>query len=327
MNKISKHHIPLIFIFTITIFWSYFYQSSNYFNDFSTQKPEWLLLIDGLIVLPILCFICIKDKKEAVLKALVYACLIILLGSFIIPESSKFIWHLFESTRYWLLAGFVIAEVVTLITVFIAVRASLNKDLDPDKAIVEPIENILGSGMIGQLISFEARVWTYALFAKKIKPELFSGEEHFSCHNKDGAQSNQLGFILMMLFELPLMHLLLHFIGSPFAANLVTGITLLGFAFFVAEYKALAIRPISLAADNIFIRYGVWQPLVVAYNEIALIKINKQTIARASHIKRYNLVGAPNVEIKLNSGHYIYLGLDKPNAFVSSVEKKIALLS
>ena len=102
---------------------------------------------------------------------------------------------------------------------------------------------------------------TYALFSKKIRQQNFTGDSHFSCHKKDGAQSNQLGFILIILFELPIMHLLLHFLWSPIAANLTTGLTLLGLVFFIAEYKAIAIRPISIVPDSIIVRYGICNPL------------------------------------------------------------------
>jgi len=64
---LTKKRIPLLFLLCISIFWAFFYQSSTIFNDFGHYKLEWLLLIDGLIVLPFLCWLFIKDKKEAVI--------------------------------------------------------------------------------------------------------------------------------------------------------------------------------------------------------------------------------------------------------------------
>lgn len=321
MQSLAKKNIPFIFLAVISVFWAFFYQSSNALNGYGLERPEWLLLIDGLIVLPILCFLCVKDKKEAAIKAVAYGCLIILLGNFVIPENSKVVWPYLESLRYLAIAAFIILEVTTILTVFFAIKASIGKDKDPDMAISQPIEKFLGRGTISSLLSFEARVWTYALFSKRIKKQFFIGDNHFSCHKKDGAQSNQLGFIFIILFELPVMHVLLHFLWSPFAANITTGLTLLGLVFFLAEYRAISIRPISITPKSIIIRYGVWNPLEVYFTEFEHIKLNSDFIRRSSNVNRFNLAGNPNVEIKLSSGKYIYLGLDSPSDFILAIEK------
>lgn len=313
---LTKKRIPLLFLLCISIFWAFFYQSSTIFNDFGDYKPEWLLLIDGLIVLPFLCWLFIPNKKEAVIKAVAFACLVILLGSFIIPQSAKLIWPYLESLRYLVVIAFIIFEGVTIATVFLAVKTSLNQQLDPDIAISQPIEDKLGKGIMSELLSFEARVWSYALFSNKIQKKHFIGKHHFTCHNKDGAQSNQLGFILLLLVELPFMHLLLHFLWSPLAANITTGLTLLGLMIFIAEYKALAIRPISICDNAIIIRYGVFKPLKIKFTDINSLNTNDKFIARAPQVKRYNLSGNPNIEIKLNSEQLVYLGLDDPHEFM-----------
>lgn len=321
MQTLTKKNIPFIFLVVISFFWAFFYQSSNALNGYGEEKSEWLLLIDGFVVLPILCFWFIKDKKEAVIKTVAYSCLIILLGSFVIPESSKVVWPYLESLRYLAIAVFIVLEITTIFTVFFAIKASLNNEQDPDLAISKPIESVFGKGAISALLSFEARVWTYALFSKKIRRQGFTGDSHFSCHKKDGAQSNQLGFILIILFELPVMHLLLHFLWSPFAANVTTALTLLGLVFFIAEYKAIAIRPISILPDSIIVRYGIWNPLRIALSEIAQVQPNSAFISRSSNVNRFNLAGNPNIEIKLNSGKLIYLGVDSPDEFLITLEK------
>ena len=321
MQIFAKSNIPFIFLVVISVFWTFFYQSSNALNEFGVEKPEWLLLIDGLVVLPVLCFWFVKDKKEAAIKAAVYGCLIILLGSFIIPQTTKVIWPYLELLRYLAISALIVLEVTTIFTVFSAIKASLIKDTDPDVAILKSVERILGRGAISSLISFEARVWTYALFSKKIRQQNFSGDCHFSCHKKDGTQSNQLGFILIILFELPVMHMLLHFLWSPFAANITTGLTLLGLVFFIAEYKAIAIRPISIVPDSIIVRYGMWNPLIITLSDIDYIQYNSKFIRRSSNVNRFNLAGNPNIEIKLNSGKFIYLGVDAPNEFILAIEK------
>jgi len=319
MKLLSKEKFPLAFLVLVSSFWTYYYQSSNLLNEQGNYKPEWLLLIDGLIVLPIICFICISDKKQALIKALAYCCLMILLGSFIIPETSKLIWTYLESGRYLILAAFVIFELVTIATVVFAIKAALNKGNDPDLAISKPINKFIAAPTIAAMLSFEARVWSFLLFTKRINTENYSGKKHFSCHQKDGTQSNQLGFILLMVFELPIMHLLLHFLWSPFAANVISLLTILGLVFFIAEYRAIAIRPISLTNTKVIIRYGIWNPLEVNFSDIKSVSANEVFIRRASHVKRFNLSGTPNVKIELLNGEEIYLGLDTPKAFIQEL--------
>lgn len=324
MRAIDKKHMPLLFLTGISIFWGYFYQSSNWLNDYGRAQSEWLLLIDGLIVLPLICFACIADKKEALIKAFVYSCLIVLLGSFVIPESNKFIWHYLESGRYLVLIAFVLLEVITVITVVVAIRASLQKNRDPDLSISEPIEHFVGQSTITKLLSFEARVWTYFLFAKHINKSHFTGEMHFYGDRKDGTQSNLLGFILLMVFEMPIMHLVLHFLWTPLAANIVTVLTLIGLVFFIAEYKAIAIRPVSLLSQQVIIRYGVWNPLTIALSEIKSASTHNSFVRRASHIRRFNLSGHPSVKIELLNGKQIYLGLNTPDNFIRELNKYLA---
>ncbi|WP_212668783.1 hypothetical protein [Pseudoalteromonas sp. NBT06-2] len=172
MLTLAKKNVPFIFLAIICAFWTFFYQSSNALNEYGGEKPEWLLLIDGLIVLPVLCFLCVKDKKEPAIKAVAYGCLIILLGSFIIPESSKVAWPYLESLRYFAIAAFIILEVTTIFTVLFAIKASLTKEKDPDIAISQPIENIVGKGVISALLSFEARVWTYTQTTSRCRIQL-----------------------------------------------------------------------------------------------------------------------------------------------------------
>lgn len=324
-NKLSKAHLPLIFLLLISGFWSYYYLSSNALNDYGSYKPEWLLMIDGFLVLPVLCFLCIKDKKEAAIKALVYSSLIVLLGSWVIPQHSKMLWSYFESGRYLLLAIFLVVELVAITTVILAIKARFNQNVDPDFALSHPIEKYLGKTITSKLICFEVRVWSYLLFANRIKSNQFIGGQHFSYHNKDDTKTNLLGFILVIAFELPITHLLIHFIWSPIAANVISALTLLSLVFFIAEYRAVSRRPISITPTSVLIRFGIYNSCTVDFATIETVQANHQGVARASHIKRYNFFGHPNVCLKLKSGNLIYLGLDQPEQFIQVVKRQLEI--
>ena len=325
MHLVSRKHIPLIFLIFASAWWGYFYQSRNFMNDYGASKPEWLYLIDGFIVLPFLCYICIKDKKLAALKSLAYAGIVVLIGSYVIPEQNKYIWIYLESGRYLLVFMFLAFEAMAVATVMVSIKALFSEGRDPDRAITDSVYRVFGHGNIGKILSLEARVWSYVLFSKRVRVDCFDGDFHFSCFKKDGVQNNLLGFILIIIFELPIVHVLLHFFWSPSVANIITVVTLLGLAFFYAEYKAIAIRPISIDKNYLIIRYGIWNPVKIPLSSIASVNAHKGFVKRSSKVKRYNLSGDPNVVIQLNSGHFdmFFLGLDNPKTFIEKLHHSV----
>ncbi|MTJ01539.1 hypothetical protein [Idiomarina piscisalsi] len=323
MSSSIKSKVPFLFLVCISIWWAFYYQSDSKLNDYGSANFEWLFLLDALVMLPIICFLCVKDRKEALLKSIILMCLAVFIGSYIIPEQSKLIWHYLESGRYFVLAVILLFEIVAILTVYLAIKAAIGKRQDPDTSIEKPIKNYLGEGPAAKLLSFETRMWTYAFFAKRVEPENFSGEQHFTYHEKDGAQSNLLGFVFLIAFEAPIMHMFLHFIWSPFAANIVTLLTAFSLVLFIAEYRAVAKRPISLVGNKLFIRYGLYQPLTIPLNNIARIHKNIEFVKRSRFVKRYNYSGIPNVEIELiepmGKVQRVFLGVDSAEQFISAV--------
>ncbi|MBQ4811079.1 hypothetical protein J8M20_07010 [Pseudoalteromonas luteoviolacea] len=322
-SVVSK--LPLLFFVAISIWWGFYYQSNSSLNDFGQANFEFLYLLDALIVLPIICFLAVKNKKEALLKALALCCLAVWVGSYIIPESSKLIWPYLENGRYVVTALILLFEMVAIVTVILAIKTALYDDVDPDLAISEPIEKYLGKSAVATILNFETRMWTFALFAKRVKSENYQGSKHFTYHQKDGAQSNLLGFVFLIALEMPLMHLLLHFVWSPMAANVVTILSALSLVFFLAEYRAFAKRPISIDGHDLIIRFGLYQPLRVPLSNISSINDYDTFVARDKKIKRYNYSGVPNVEIVLaepiGQVERVYLGVDQPQPFIASIEQ------
>jgi hypothetical protein len=320
---IKKKNAPLIFLTAVSVFWSYYYTTINWFNDYGENKNEIWLLIDTFLTLPLLCFYCFwDDKKTAAIKTLVYAGLLVLLGSYIIPQLQKNVWLYLENIRYIVIIGFVMMEIIAVFTVVFAIKALFNNGSDPDEAIAKPLVNVIGESAISSIMQIEARVWTFLLFPKKIKRENYNGIKHFNCHLKDGTHSFLLGFIIITCFQLPIDHTLLYFIWAPFAANVVSGLTLISLIYFIAQYRAIAKRPVSFTQDNLIIRYSLSNPFMVDLNKIESININTKKIYRNKKYKRYNLFGIPNIEIHLKPSkqrpfNTVYLGLDNPQAFIN----------
>ncbi|MCG7563083.1 PH domain-containing protein [Pseudoalteromonas sp. McH1-42] len=327
MSDSIKSKVPVIFLLCISIWWGVYYQSDSWLNDYGHANFEWLYLLDALLVLPVLCFLCVKNYKQALLKAIVLVCLAILVGSYIIPEHSKLLWHYLESGRYFVLAAILLLELVAAITVYFSIKVAIGQLEDPDSAIETSVNRYLGDSTLARLFTFEIRMWTFALFAKRVKAEHFCGEQHFTYHQKDGAKSNLLGFIFLIVLEMPIMHLFLHFVWSPLAANIVTFLTFASLVFFVAEYRAVSRRPVSLVGNELVIRYGLFHSFVIPLRNIAKIQSHDEYVARAQCVKRYNYAGNPNVKIELaepqGAVEYIFIGLDNPEQFISAVKKRV----
>ena len=122
---------------------------------------------------------------------------------------------------------------------------------------------------------------------------------------------------------MPIMHLFLHFIWSPLAANIVTLLTAFSLVFFIAEYRALSRRPISLVGNNLFVRYGLYQPLVIPLENITKVERNNEFVPRSKFVKRYNYSGNPNIKIQLSeplgSVNSIFIGVDNAEYFISAL--------
>ncbi len=323
MSDSIRSKTPFLFLMCISIWWGFYYQSNSRLNDYGSANFEWLFVLDALVMLPIICLLCVKNKKEALLKSIILICLAVFVGSYIVPEQSKLIWHYLENGRYFVLAVILLFELVAILIVYLAIKAAIEKQQDPDFSIERPIKKYLGEGLVAKLLCFETRMWTFALFATRIKPENFSGEQHFTYHHKDGAKSNLFGFVFLIAFEMPIMHLFLHFIWSPLAANIVTLLTAFSLVFFIAECRAVSRRPISLVGNKLFIRYGLYQPLVIPLDNVAKIQKKNEFVKRSKLVKRYNYFGYPNIEIELiepvGTVQRVFIGVDNAKQLISAV--------
>lgn len=325
--KRNIQYIPPALLLVISFFWSWYYLSDHQINGYGMYKQEWYLLLDGLIFLPLVCILCYwKNIKKAFIKALIYACLIVLLGSYIIPDEQKSIWLILENLRYVVVAVFVALEVTAGLAVIWAIRNALGNDTDPDNAISQYVYKVFGFNTVSSFICFEMRVWTYVLFANRIALNAYDGNQYFYGAKKDGTQSNLLGFIYLIIFELPLVHLLLYFLWSPMVAHIVTGLTIFGLIYFVAEYRAFALRPISLTDEGVIVRYALKKSVFIKYADIEFIRQGTFSVKRGNGVLICNYYGQPNVKIAIKERsasydemHFIYLGLDCPKEFLQRV--------
>lgn len=309
-------------------------------NDYGRDIAEWPLLADLLMTFPLLYYFMFRPAPKAfLLRWLGFAALGMWFGSLVIPAEGKVVWRGVESLWpvYVALQGAL--ELYLLVFLVRKMRALARLDGNVDDAMARTIRGRLGRGAAGWFALFEARIWYYGLFMRDGARLRFRGERHFSYDKNEGNASNQIAVIMLIVFELPLSHLLLHLVAvNPVLAWIVDGLTLWSLLYLVAEYRATHWRPVSLDGDALLIRYGVFAAdRVVAYGLIESIARRGGPLPRERGVLRLRQSGGANVEIRLRPGARlagfggreqavtrICLGLDQPDAFIDAVRAKIS---
>lgn len=298
--------------------------------------PDWTLLVDFSLSLPLLHYFLYRPTlKQWLFRWAQLTSLGILLGRFIIPESSRVIWPWLEMARNAVLGLMIPIELALIVLLAYGVWKLMKLGGDIDTALLAGIENKLGKSASAKAAAWEARIWLYAFF--KPKNPRYAGIEHFSYAKHHGNASNQLGFILAILIEMPLAHLLLHFMWSPNAAWIASALSIWGLIYLVAEYRATLIRPVSVDHEKLYIRCGVLaSDAIIPWRDIKAIEKIAAPVRRQPGVRRYKQLGELNVAIHLHPNvalpdlfgreqavTTICLGLDAPDDFIHWASVKV----
>lgn len=298
--------------------------------------PDWMLLVDFSLSLPLLHYFLFRPTlKQSLIRWLQLTGLGILLGHFIIPESSRIIWPWLEMARSVALGLMVPIELTVMAFIGYSVWNLMRLDGDIDSALQKGIERKLGKSLSSQLALWEARIWMYALY-KAVHPR-YAGDRHFSYAKQHGNASNQLGFIIAILFEMPLAHLLLHFMWSPKAAWIATTLSAWGLLYLISEYRATLARPVSIDNEKLYVRCGTLSvDAVIPWHDIKFVAAVRQAVRRRPEVRRYKQMGELNIAIHLQPGvtlpdlfgrmqpiSEIYLGLDDVEGFIAAASVKV----
>ncbi|MRW89201.1 hypothetical protein GJ699_04315 [Duganella sp. FT80W] len=300
-------------------------------NEYGRNMAEWPLLGDVLVSVPMLYYFMFRPSLRQFLAA--WAGMVaagLLAGRLLIPEESKHLWRGIESLWLPIVLAESALEIYLLVLVVRRVKALLRLSGNVDEALETAIHSRFGRGGFAPFALFEMRIWYYGLFMRKGERLRFCGEQHFSYDKNHGNVSNQFAIIMLMLFEMPLSHLMLHLMSAKQWVSWVADIlTLWGMLYLVAEYRASQWRPVSLDRDALLIRNGVLsRDRVIAYDVIESVVRCADNVRRRRGILRFRQMGSLNVEIRLRDGGmrpitHIYLSLDKPDAFIDALRARL----
>lgn len=300
--------------------------------------PEWPVLFDLLVTVPLLyLFLFRRNGRRAFAGAAMIAVSGIMIAGWIVPIESQHWLGFLRIARNLFAACLVAGEIVLAIGLARMTLRLLREGNDPERAVASALRLRFGDTMVARLLAFEVRLLVYALFASADRKLAFEGDQHFSCHAKDGLSSNQSGFILIVGAELPIAHLLLSLSGHPHIAWIVSLLSIWGLCVLVAERRATLRRPISIDASHLYVRYGLGSELVVPLARIQEVAGHCEAVARRTPgAMRYCEAGVPNVCIRLDppigipglSGRSrpilrIYLGVDTPGRFIEQLKNRL----
>ena len=301
--------------------------------------PEWPVLFDLLLMVPLLYLIAFRrDRRRALTGAVALAVAGVMIAGWIVPLASQHWLGILQTGRNLLIAAFVVGEIALAVGLARLTLKLLRVGNDPERAIASALHARFGDSAVARLLAFEVRMWFYALFASARRKLVYAGDEHFTCHAKDGHASNQHGFILLILIELPIVHVLLSLFWTATAAWIVSAFSLWGLAFLLGEHRATLRRPVSLDAEHLHVRYGLCAELAVPLDRISAVSPHGERVSRRSPgTLRYCDAGVPNVCITLDPvldvpGLFgdtrpvarIYLGVDAPARLLGSIRARIA---
>lgn len=176
-------------------------------------------------------------------------------------------------------------------------------------------------------------MWLYALLRRPPR-HAFPGLRHFHVGTQGMNASNQVGFLAIVGAEIPIVHVLLHFLVDPVVAAVVTALSIYGFVFMLAEYRATLHRPLSVTASGLQVRYGIAGDFLVDWAAIADAAPMRGPAHRAKGRVRLVGMGEANVRITLGPGTRlpglagprevgeIVLGVDDAAGFIAEMRAR-----
>jgi len=164
------------------------------------------------------------------------------------------------------LLGYVGWRVVT------GVRRARTADIgdDPIASIRTAARTIMPHPRLAEVFAYEASVLFGGLMSWWLRPPE-PGPSSFAFHRRDAYASVVLGLLVVLAIELFPVHLLIAR-WSPLAAWIVTGLSVYGAVWMIADLQAMRLRPIRLTPGGLDLRVGLRWEVPIPIDAIARIE-------------------------------------------------------
>ncbi len=257
------------------------------------------LLVQVFGLWPALFFALVYPVTRKARQVVLPLTLGVLFGSLALPSSSKYWWVYIDQLRWLAVVVLVLGE-LWVIVMLLRSLTLLRGSQRPEDDIRAVVDRKLGAGITSRLIAVEFLMWFYALLSWRAKAYTFVGDEFFNVHRAQGNADNQKGFLILIGAEIPLAHGLLWF-WSPTGALVITALSAYGFCWLLGDYRATVLRPVSIDARFLHLRYGLLGNERIPLDRIFRFEPWKTPVARQRGVLRHKGGGIPNVRIELRS--------------------------
>ncbi|MFN9745656.1 MAG: hypothetical protein ACK57B_08435 [Betaproteobacteria bacterium] len=312
--------------------------------------PDWTLALDLLVVLPLLAWWLqpAPRGRGALFSALAVALAGIWVGAWLLPDENKLVWRWLEPLRWAVLGALLVLELLVMVSALRQLATVLR--LRRHAAAPGPLEVELHALLAAQAerlgrltgrplgaalpwLQMEARMWLYALAPRRwLDTPPTAGEQAFFVHRQGQNLSNQMGFVVLVGVEIPVLHVLLHLWAGPLVAGIATLLGVWGWLFLWAEARATRWRAVGLDAHTLHLRHGLVTDLAVPRAAIVAAGPHRGAMpARAAGRLRCAGQGRANVHLRLRTGtrlatlageravSEIFLGVDEPERLLRAL--------
>jgi len=307
----------------------------GFWNLHGAWLPAWPLPLDLLLFGALYYLLFRPAPQEFLIKAALLAAAGLCFGYLALPNVRAVLAAMIEQNKVALALTYGSFELLVLGLLVQKVRGMLRASGNVDAVLRASLSDKFGSGWLGRLAHFEARIWYYGLFMRKDARLQFEGQQHFSYANNDGNIHHQFCLLMLLIFDMPISHCFIHFALSARLAWLMTAMEAWNLLYFVAQYRASKVRPVSLGPQTLHIRYGVLsRDLDLPLHLVARAVPMHDTDARQHGERRYRQFGALNVKIELSDGarlpnifglprpvRRIAISIDEPALFIEALNR------
>ena len=260
--------------------------------------------IDMTVVIPAIYYFLIARPRRwpiATLAGVFFICFCV--ASIMMPPGSRGYLRPVGMTLFPALEALVAGLLFVKVRRAIASAGQVDEDQYdfPDKVRFALLESV-GNNILTEVILTEVSAIYFALFSWRTKPRRRKAALQFSYHQTAGYEAVLIGFILLLVIEALIAHLLLHRYAPPLAwiSALLTGYFII---WILGDYQAMRLRPIAISSDQLCLRLGLrWRADVPLENISALKRIaDGSAMTRNRKLLKFVLIGDPQFVILLKS--------------------------
>ncbi|MCE7044159.1 hypothetical protein [Dyadobacter sp. CY312] len=326
------YHLPekrfLIFLLAYTVILAISFQitQSVVFTKYSSLT--WTVLFD-LTIIPFGLFYYLIGKPLSLsgLRLILVLSLILRIAFFITPSQLSF-WPVL----------LILLESIVLSTVLVRIRyltrtfKQFRIYQDFETALTTTFQNIFGS-KVTPFICSEILIVYYGLLGFTLKNDICVHRKAVTTHKKSAQTAIMFAIILIGIIETWAVHLMLTK-WSTMVSYIVSGISLYGLLFILAELFAGIKRPSYLTNDKFQIRLGMRWRASIPFSLIDDVSFVRQSPKKGKDALNASLLVTPNILIAFKTptkidGPYgiqrtvlkLSLFVDEPGKFIEAIKE------